>query len=135
MALNGRINVDVLFHDTDGTTSLKVVSLEGSSEYATGVVAVASGTVGTAQQTLNISSYRGADGNVVAFTSAQRAAFRCVGGEGLFIVSASPELSAGRSSGNICVNDIPQSFRSSTSGYRVRTLTGTGTNTQVLYGT
>jgi hypothetical protein len=135
MSLNGRINVDVLFHDTDGTASLKVVSLEGSSEYGTGVVAVASGTVGTAQQTLSISSYRGADGNVVAFTSAQRAAFQCVGAEGLFAVSASPELSAGRSSGSVCVNDIPQSFRSSTSGYRVRTLAGTGTYTLVLYGT
>jgi hypothetical protein len=44
MAIDGRINVDVLFHDTDGTTSLKVVSLEDSTAYTTGQVAIVTGT-------------------------------------------------------------------------------------------
>jgi hypothetical protein len=44
MAIDGRINVDVLFHDTDGTTSLKVVSLEDSTAYTTGKVAIVTGT-------------------------------------------------------------------------------------------
>jgi hypothetical protein len=56
MAIDGRINVDVLFHDTDGTASLKVVSLEDSTAYTTGQVAIVTGTCGTTAVTINASS-------------------------------------------------------------------------------
>jgi hypothetical protein len=77
MAINGRINVDVLFHDTDGTTSLKVVSLEDSTEYTTGKVAVVTGTCGTASTAISYapSTYRDASGNLVSLSSVSRIAF------------------------------------------------------------
>ena len=52
MSLEGRINVDVLFHDKDGTASLKVTSLQDSRAYTTGKVAVITGTLGTASSTI-----------------------------------------------------------------------------------
>jgi hypothetical protein len=74
MAINGRINVDVLFHDTDGTTSLKVVSLDDSTEYTTGKVAIVTGTLGTAAATVSISptTYRNAAGELVSFDAVSR---------------------------------------------------------------
>ena len=67
MPLDGRINVDVLFHDTDGTTALKVVSLEDSKAYTSGKVAIVTGTVGTAHVNLEsaLSGYRNASGDLV----------------------------------------------------------------------
>ena len=139
MSIEGRIAIDVNFADSSnasGVQSLKKISLVDTSSYTTGKIAFATGTVGASQQALSISSYLDADGNAVTFTSVNRAAFRCVGAEGLFIISASPELTAGRSSGNVCVNDIPAAYRAGgVSGYRVRTVAGTGTYTLVLYGT
>jgi hypothetical protein len=135
MAIDGRINVDVLFHDTDGTTSLKVVSLEDSTAYTTGKVAIASGTVGTATQILGLSSYRNAAGEEVTFSTANRVAFRSVGAEGRFLLATSPfELFGAVSNGNLAVSDIPAGF-TSTAGYRVKTSGGTASYTLVLYGT
>jgi hypothetical protein len=85
MAINGRINVDVLFHDTDGTTSLKVVSLEGSTELTTGQVAIVTGTVGSASVTIQTSpsTYRDASGAIVDLDAndgfIRRIAFQAVG--------------------------------------------------------
>jgi hypothetical protein len=85
MAINGRINVDVLFHDTDGTTSLKVVSLEGATEYTTGQVAIVTGTVGTGVVTIQTSpsTYRNASGAIVDLDQndgfIRRIAFQAVG--------------------------------------------------------
>jgi len=77
MALDGRINIDVLFHDTDGTASLKVVSLEDSTAYTTGKVAIVTGTCGTASVNVEIapSVYRDSGGNLVSFSSIDRVAF------------------------------------------------------------
>jgi hypothetical protein len=82
MAIDGRINVDVLFHDTDGTTSLKVVSLEDSTAYTTGKVAIVTGTCGTTEVSVSISpgTYRDASGAIVNFTSVSRFAFAATPG-------------------------------------------------------
>jgi hypothetical protein len=89
MAINGRINVDVLFHDTDGTTSLKVVSLEGSTEYTTGKVAVVTGTVGTAQVSVNTAptTYRDASGAFISFSNISRVAFSASGSQVVEVLS------------------------------------------------
>jgi len=136
MALNGRINVDVLFHDTDGTTSLKVVSLEDSKEYTTGKVAVVSGTVGTSQQSIVSSSYRDAAGQEVSFSSVTRVALQSSGGEVRYLLQGSPEQIGVISLNAISVGSIPLSFQSLAS-HRLRTASGTGTAsyTLVLYGT
>lgn len=66
MTIEGRINVDALFHDKDGTTAMKVVSLKSSNEYTTGKVAIITGTAGTAQTTITLSGiYRDASGSLV----------------------------------------------------------------------
>ena len=58
--------MDVLFHDTDGTTSLKVVSLEDSTAYITGKVAIVTGTCGTTNVTVatSPSTFRDASGAI-----------------------------------------------------------------------
>ena len=75
MSIEGRINVDVLFHDRDGTASLKVLSLQESKEYTTGKVAIVHGTAGTTNVTFTTSdagapssTYRNASGELVSFS-------------------------------------------------------------------
>lgn len=75
MSIDGRINIDALFHDKDGTASLKVLSLESSNAYTSGKVALITGTAGTAQTTITVSGvYRDASGQLVDITP-QRLAF------------------------------------------------------------
>jgi hypothetical protein len=136
MALNGRINVDVLFHDTDGTASLKVVSLEDSKEYTTGKVAVVSGTVGTSSQSIVLSAYRDAAGQEVSFSSVERVSLKSSGVEVRYLLSSVPEVIALVSRGQAAVGDIPAAFPSLLN-HRLRTPTGSGTAsyTLVIYGT
>ena len=67
MSIEGSINVSALFHDRDGTTAMKVVSLRSSDEYTTGKVAIVTGTAGTAQTSIAIGDvYRDAAGELVS---------------------------------------------------------------------
>ena len=137
MAINGRINVDVLFHDTDGTTSLKVVSLEDSTEYTSGKVAIVTGTCGTTLITaaqVAPSTYRDASGSIVSFTAVTRAAFSATPaaralqeGSG----SDAPRLfSAG---GSVAVSNMDPE-EDNQSDWFVQTTAGTASYTLVLYG-
>lgn len=134
MALDGRINIDVLFHDTDGTASLKVVSLEDSTAYTSGSVAVVSGTVGTSQQSISTASYRDAAGQQVSFSGISRVAIQSSGPEVRYLMSASPENIGAISIGQIAVGNISPVF-SGPSNHRIRTTAGTASYTLVLYGT
>jgi hypothetical protein len=78
MTLDGRVNVDVLFHDTNGTSAIKVVTLNHSEEYPSGKVAVVTGTAGTAAITLGSigqTTYRNAAGQAVLMDSVERVIF------------------------------------------------------------
>jgi hypothetical protein len=78
MTLDGRVNVDVLFHDTNGTSAIKVVTLNHSEEYPLGKVAVVTGTAGTAAVNLgNLgqTTYRNAAGEAVLMDSVERVIF------------------------------------------------------------
>lgn len=132
MAINGRINVDVLFHDTDGTTSLKVVSLEDSTAYTTGKVAIVTGTCGTTSVNVAISpsSYRDSAGNLVTFASVARIAFaanplsKCFPtGQDEFVVS---------NNNQVAVTEIQSAVVFEVA--RIATA-GTASYTLVLYGT
>jgi hypothetical protein len=82
MSVEGRISVDVVFHDTDGTNAINVLTLQDSQEYTTGKVAVITGTAGTAQVTFNefgITPYRDASGSEVELSAITRIAFRWSG--------------------------------------------------------
>ena len=132
MAIDGRINVDVLFHDTDGTTSLKVVSLEDSAAYTTGKVAIVTGTVGTTEVSVSISpgTYRDASGAIVNFTSVSRFAFVATPGGIAFqegdigkVVSLDGQLA------------ITSSNSASADDFLVSSAAGTASYTIVIYGT
>jgi hypothetical protein len=81
MAIDGRINVDALFHDSDGTASLKVVSLASSVGYTTGKVVHVTGTAGTSGVTINFGTYRNAAGSLVTLATPLRLAFAWSGSE------------------------------------------------------
>ena len=67
MSIEGSINVSALFHDRDGITAMKVVSLRSSNEYTTGKVAIITGTAGTAQTSIAFEDvYRDAAGELVS---------------------------------------------------------------------
>ena len=134
MGLDGRINIDVLFHDTDGTTSLKVVSLEDSTAYTSGKVAVVSGTVGTNHQSISTASYRDAAGQEVTFSRITRVAIQSSGREVRYLMSSSPEAVAAITAGNLAVSDISPVFPSLLN-HRIRATSGTASYTLVLYGT
>ena len=78
MSISGSISVNALFHDTDGTTSLKIVSLKSSDEYTTGKVAIVTGTVGTSSVSISClpTTYRSASGALVSFSSVSRIVFQ-----------------------------------------------------------
>lgn len=71
MSVEGRISVDVLFHDKDGTSSVNVLPLATSNGYTGGKVAMVSGTVDIDGVTFYPGSfgfsYRDAAGNNVIF--------------------------------------------------------------------
>lgn len=136
MALNGRVSVDVVFQDTVGTASLKVVSLQDSDEYKTGKVAVVTGTL-TAPAGVSISwqpmspEYKDASGSNVSFTAVSRVMFQCT--RDCTASDADSSTNRVRSAGNVAVSDwnpvgndidIEPQFTSGTASY-----------TLVLYGT
>jgi hypothetical protein len=78
MTLDGRVNVDVLFHDVNGTSSIKVVTLNQSQEYPDGKVAVITGTAGTQAVSfgsIGQTTYRNAAGQAVLMDSVERVIF------------------------------------------------------------
>jgi hypothetical protein len=135
MSIEGRINIDCLFHDKDGTASLKVVSLQDSKAYTTGKVAVITGTAGTAQvsfASIGTTSYKNAAGDAVSFSAVQRVAFSWGGTSERTLAEIADSVFFLRSkSGSVALSDCtampvqPQ----------ISSGTGTGTYTILLYGT
>jgi succinyl-CoA synthetase alpha subunit len=137
MSLEGRINVDVLFHDKDGTASLKVVSLQDSRAYTSGKVAIVSGTCGTSAVTFASSdngeplgTYRDASGALVSFGTITK-----------IVLKATTPGRGVRFTGPECQMIIPGDDACVYTGadpsgtFTVRSPSGTATYTIVLYGT
>jgi len=134
MSLQGTISVNALFHDKDGTASLKIVSLKSSDEYTTGKVAVVSGTVGTNAATIYHSntSYKDASGSAVSFATVHRIAFSATP---LAYLDAAAALGGGD---NVLVSRSNQAtLIDAREGVQslVYTTSGTASYTLVLYGT
>lgn len=136
MAIDGRINVDVLFHDTDGTTSLKVVSLEDSKAYTTGKVAIVSGTVGTTAVSLWTAGadglanlYQNSSGEAVGMFFPARVAV--LGSQNGVFVRETDVLNAdvAYSQGDVAVGSVAGG-----SSGDIRSGGGTASFTVVLYG-
>lgn len=78
MSVDGFISSSAIFHDKDGTTTLKVVSLASADSYSSGKVAIASGTCGTSVATVDFSQYKKPDGtdfDVIDVSTVLRLAF------------------------------------------------------------
>jgi hypothetical protein len=132
MAIDGRINVDVLFHDTDGTASLKVVSLEDATTYTAGKVAIVAGTCGTTAVTIATSPsvYRNASGSLVSFSTIERVAFAATPSA---TVDVYQRIGGGD---NVITSRNGQAAVVDTPGVTfVYTTAGTASYTLVLYGT
>lgn len=135
MSINGSISVNVLFHDTDGTTSLKISSLRSNTDYGTGKVAVLTGTASTAAfsfSALGATTYRDASGSLVSFSAISRVAFAWSGPTERVLSEVDDNQYLLRSANNrVAVSDVPNF----TSRPQISDGTGTGTYTIILYGT
>ena len=138
MSIEGRIDINVLFHDKDGQR-LKIVSLNDSKEYTTGKVAFLTGTAGTASTVVmqyddpQPTPYRDASGSLVFLSSVDRLAFSWSGSS---VRTFAPDggfgdFSIRSSGGSVSVTDYGGLMAEPTlSGGE-----GTGTYTIILYGT
>ena len=134
MSIEGSINVSALFHDRDGTTAMKVVSLRSATEYPGGLVAIVTGTAGTAQTTIEIENiYRDASGNLVQIPAPQRIVFSWSGLNSRLLQnvdgSGALDMLLRSRSGQAAVSNPPNVFNLS-----LRSGSGTGTYTIVIYG-
>ena len=72
MSIEGRISVDALFHEKDGS-AISVVTLQGSKAYGSGKVAIVSGTASNSTPVSFFPQsgvpYRDASGELVTFSS------------------------------------------------------------------
>ena len=135
MSIEGRIAVDVSFADTatgSGVQSLKKITLVDTTAYATGKVAIVTGTCGTAAVTVQLTptSFRDASGSLVSFSSVSRFAF-AADPRSQCRASGEDELIA--SSGNrVAVTEVLSAVDLEVS--RIGT-SGTASYTVVVYGT
>jgi hypothetical protein len=74
MSIEGRINIDCLFHDKEGTSSLKVLSLASSTAYTTGKVIMVTGTA-AASRGITWNNYRDSSGAIVSLADPAAIAF------------------------------------------------------------
>lgn len=74
MSIAGRTNVDIVFHDMSGTTSIKIVEMESSDAMTSGKVAMISATHGATSHTINTNNtgYYDASGTQVSFSTVTR---------------------------------------------------------------
>ena len=132
MSINGRISIDAIFHDTDGTASINVVSLSESEEYSSGVVAVMTRTASGVLQTLPIAptTYRNAAGDVVYFSYVNHVILRSNSGT---VVYADDRNSLVVASGKIA--SFATETDSNASDISIYADGGTASYTIILYGT
>ena len=133
MSIEGRISIDALFHDKDGTASLKVLSLQDSQAYASGKVAIVSGTCGTTAVTIQAAptAYRDASGSLVSFSEISRFVIKS-GVRGVLVTNPATSLDANAISViSQGIADLGDSGQLPT----IRTNQGTTTYTIVMYGT
>jgi hypothetical protein len=137
MSVSGRIAIDVEFTDktsVDGAQSLRTIALRDANEYTTGKVAVVSGTVGTAQQSISLVGIRDASGQEVTFSAVTRVAMQTSGVQVRYLLSSLPEVVALAASDEMSVGNVLPAFPNLTN-HRLRTTSGTASYTLVLYGT
>ena len=135
MSLEGRIAIDVAFSDSTsstGTQSLKRLVLASTDAYASGKVALVSGTCGTAAVAIAVapSTYKDSSGAAVSFATVTRFAFAS---SAAAVCSEAAGAGVAISGGNrVAVCD---SRNGGTSGFNVSAYSGTASYSLVIYGT
>lgn len=130
MTISGRINVDALVHDTSGTTSLKVLSVDSSDSLTTGKVAIVSGTCGTASVSIAVapSVYVDSSGTAATFATVSRVVI-----EGTAALKfTAPSVTAYSSSTNCAAFALSGH---TTSAVNIAAVSGTATYSIILVGT
>ena len=140
MSLDGSISASALFHDKDGTTTIKVVSLESVESPSSGIVAFYSGTCGTSLTSIDFSQYTRASGDVVSaesFASVTRIAFSATPAGKLTTGGSIPAMTIGSSSGSTSLVANPGfsgAAPSSPPTVQVQSVSGSAAYSIVLYG-
>jgi hypothetical protein len=137
--VEGRISVDVLFHDTDGTNAINVLSLQKSDAYTSGIVQHLSGTAGTAAftfgeggfQGVGGTTYRNAAGQEVS-SNARRIAFSWSGGAG--DIRDLSEVESGAFLLRSVNGEVAVSSNGGNAALSMSSCATTGTYTLVVYG-
>ena len=140
MSIEGRIAIDVGFTDTYTASvvqSVQRISLTSTDSYATGKIAVLSGTASTASLQLDSYSvtptYRDSSGNVVTFNVIRRIMFSWSGtNQRTLTDSEYNNFKLLSSAGAVSLTEFAPS---DTVAPLISSGTGTGTYTIVLYGT
>jgi len=132
--IEGRFAVDVGFTDSTsatGSQSLKRLSLASTDTYATGKVAIVSGTCGTAAVAVAVSpsAFIGSGGAVVSFATVSRFAFASSAAAVCSEAVGSGLAISGGNRVSIC-----DSRNAGTSGFNVSAYSGTASYTLVIYG-
>ena len=132
MSIDGRFQIDVLFHDVGGANSLKVLSLESGDAVSSGKVALITGTVGTSSVTISRqpAPYTAADGGIVTFATVERVALQADPHVELTTSTTKTYFASGNRVG---VYELTGSERTA-STFSVRTTTGTATYSLLVYG-
>jgi hypothetical protein len=133
MSIDGRFLVDVLFHDTAGTNSIKVLSLDSGDSVTTGKVALVTGTIGTATVTFSRAPipYTAAGGTSVSFALVERVALS--GNPHVELTTNASGQKYFASGNRVGVYELTGSERTNTS-FAIRTTTGTATYSLLVYG-
>jgi hypothetical protein len=132
MSIEGRIAIDVNFADSSDATSvlsLKKISLIDTDSYATGKVALLTGTCGTDVVTLvndGVTTYKDASGSAVTFSTVKRCAAQ---------VASTNAIVYDNTSQVICTPGVAAVFEPSSKTITVNTFSGTASYTVVVYGT
>ena len=132
MSIDGRFQIDVLFHDTDGASSMKILSMDSGETVTSGKVALVTGTIGTATLTFSRQpiAYTAADGGTVSFSFVERVALQASPHVEL---TTAPSKTYFASGNRVGVYELTGSERTA-STFSVRTTTGTATYSLLVYG-
>lgn len=127
MSIEGRMTVDIVYHDKDGSV-LKVLEMEDTESHTTGKAALVTGTAGTNAVTINHTNtgYSDATGTVVNFTTITRLALKSSrdaqltdNGNTMKIRSTSNRIAFSHSGGNCGNLTLTPNYTSGTSSYTV----------------
>lgn len=140
MSLEGLISTSALFHEKDGTASMKVVNAASAESYSSGKIAIVSGTCGTALTSVDFSQYKtaaGEDFDILNVTEVRRLAFSATPAGMMETSGSIPIMYVGSSSGEVSVVSSP-GFTGivpvSPPQVSVRSISGTASYTVMLLG-